>query len=147
MVVNTKNKEGHKLSKRFLINTNDPLNPQVELEVAGTVKGYITVSPPYVLLMGQQRERLSAKVDIRPAGDKTFTIKRAEADIVRNIQLEVKALGDPPGHQGYRLTVTNTKTEPGSYNGFIEVETDLKEKPLLRIPVRGRIFSDASAGE
>lgn len=141
MVVNTANRGGQKLIKHFSVMTNDPDNPRVDLVVTGKVMGYVTIMPRYVRLMGKADENLSATIQIRPEKAHPFTIKKVDARDGNNISYDLKPLGPNPAQNGYELIVNNTKKDAGAYQDFITIETDLKEKPRLSIPVSGRIWA------
>jgi hypothetical protein len=139
IVVHTENRGGETMHKRFTVITNDPRNASVELIVSGKVNAYVMVTPPYVRLMGRQDEKLSVVVKILPQPEFPFTIKsvRAQGQYLSHV---LNPLGKHPEQEGYELVVTNTMREPGNYRDYIQIETDLKVKPTIRIPVSGRVF-------
>jgi len=145
-VVNTKDRGGALLRKRFSVNTNDPRNPRADLMVFGQVKGYISVSPSFIRLMGATDQKVRAKVTLLPEKEYPFTIKQVKAKEGDFIQFDLKPLGEDPARQGYELLVWNTRTEEGTYRDFVMVETDLKEKPTLSIPVSAKIFGPVKGG-
>jgi hypothetical protein len=143
VVVNTKNRGGSTLRKRFTVKTNDTKNPRTELTVMGSVKGYLTISPRYVRLMGKADQKIQASIKVLPEKEFPFIIKKVKAKEGENIKFDLKPLGKDPAHQGYELLVWNTRSGEGSYRDFVMIETDLKEKPSIQIPVSGRIFGPA----
>lgn len=147
VVVNTENRGGQRLTKHFTVMTNDPSRPQVDLIVAGKVNGYVKVMPPYIRLLGRADEDLRTIIQIQPQKEHPFTIKKVSAREGENIRYELKPLGADPAQGGYELVVRNTRKDTGTYRDFITIETDLKEKPTLKIPVSGRILEPpAGAG-
>ncbi len=141
VVVRTENRGGETLHKRFNVSTNDPRNGRVELMVSGKVKAFVTVLPPYVRLMGNQGETLQASIKIVPQPEYPLTIKSVRSTQGEHFTHTLKPLGEHPEREGYELTVSNTMREPGSYRDFIQIETDLAVKPMIRIPVSGRVFA------
>jgi hypothetical protein len=139
--VNTKNRGGSSLSKSFNVYTNDPAKPQVSLKVIGKVKGYLTIAPSYVRLNGPVGRPISRTVQIMPLEGHPFAIKGIEARQDKFLRFEIKPLKKPSGEHGYLLLVENTKKDAGSYHDTIMIKTDSEHKPLLRIPVYGRIHN------
>ena len=115
--------------------------------VSGTVMAYVSIKPRYIRLIGPQDKPLSATVEILPQKGFPFKIKEIETSEGENIRVELKPNQGSDGLQGYELTVTNTMTDPGYYRDRITIQTDLKEKPTLRIPVNGRILAKKSTSD
>jgi hypothetical protein len=139
VVVTTAGRGGQSLVKHFKVHTNDPRQPQVDLVVKGKIAGYATITPKRVVLVGRLGEPVSSQVRIIPQEGYPFTIKAAKAATGSNIQVALKPLGDKPAKDGYLLTVTSISETVGSYGDYIELSTDLKEKPTIGIPVSGRL--------
>lgn len=139
--VSTENRGGSSLSKSFKVYTNDPANPQVSLEVIGKVKGYLTVAPAFVRLSGPVGRPLSRTVQILPLEGHPFAIKEIKAREDRFLHYEIKPLKKSSGVNGYQLLVENTKKDAGNYRDTIMIKTDSKHKPVLYIPVYGRIHN------
>ena len=141
VVVGTRDRGGSLLRKRFKVTTNDPKNPHTDLTVFGQVRGFVSVSPGFIRLMGASGQSIRASVKVLPEKDFPFVIKEVKAKEGDNIRFDLKPLGKDPAKQGYELLVWNTRSEEGAYRDFVMIETDLKEKPSIRIPVSGRIFA------
>lgn len=139
VVVHTGNRGGQTLHKRFIVTTNDPKHSQISLMVTGKVTTLVKIDPPYVRLTGRQGDPLSATVRITPQEGFPFIVTDVKTNGSGNIQVALAPLGENPDRDGYELVVTNTRTEVGAFRDFIMVNTDLKEKPTLRIPVSVRI--------
>lgn len=144
MVVGTANKGGHDLTKSFRVYTNDRNHSRIQLTVTGKVTSYMDVSPERVNLSGRLGEEIAASVRIIPEKNYPFTIKEAKPRLGQNIRLDLKPLGKNASATGYLLIVTSTKSSPGSFGDYIEIKTDLKEKSSFGIPVRGRIYGEAT---
>lgn len=141
MVVHTEGKGGQTVSKRFRVFTNDPKEPNVELAVTGKVEGYVEVDPPRVSLIGKVGDVLQKEVRITPNPKFPFTIKEAKAATDQNVRLDLKPLGPKGAKEGYLLTVTVIKSNAGSFSEYIQLQTDLKEKPTIGISVHGRLMT------
>ena len=143
VVVNTRNRGGSTLHKGFKVFTNDPAKPEVTLQVTGKVKGYLTVAPAYVRLNGAVGQSISRKVQIVAMKGYPFTIKEINAHNREDFQYRLTPMDKQSGRQGYVLQVENTKQKAGNYYDTIVIKTDSKHKPVVRIPVYGRIHDPA----
>jgi hypothetical protein len=144
-VVNTKNRGGGTLRKRFNVKTNDPRNGRFTLVVKGEVRAYIPVKPKRVRLRGRVGEKVQNTVLIERLKAHPFRVKAVKARDGKHLRFELKE--GNPGKDGYRLVVTNTMKEAGSYHDVITIETDSKAKPTLRIPISARILAAAKQGQ
>lgn len=143
VVVNTKNRGGSNLRKRFTVQTNDPKQPTVTLIVKGIVKAYIPVSPKRIQLRGAVDEQVQKIVRISRLETHPYSVKNVKAKDGKNLKFELKSSKLEAGKEGYRLIVTNTMAKAGSYRDMITIETDSKVKPTLRIPIVARIYPAA----
>jgi hypothetical protein len=141
VVVHTNGRGGQKLSKRFRVYTDDPKEPNVELVVTGNVEGFVQIEPPRLSFIGKAGDTLRQEVRITPNPKYPFTIKEAKAATDQNLRLELKPLGKKASKEGYLLTVTVIKTNPGAFSEYIQLYTDLKDKPTIGISVHGRLMT------
>jgi hypothetical protein len=141
VVVNTKNRGGSNLRKRFRVKTNDPGSESFTLVIKGDVRAYILVKPKRIRLRGRVGEQVQKTVQIERLKTHPFRVKSIRARNGENLQFELKE--DNSGKDGYRLVVKNTMKEAGTYYDVITIETDSKAKPKLQIPVTGRILAAA----
>jgi hypothetical protein len=140
VVVNTQNRGGSSLRKRFSVQTNDPIKSRVDLTVVGKVQGFMKVSPLYVRLIGTQGKEIQQIVRITPEPSYPFTITEVTVKDGKDIEYQLEPLGKDPKKDGYKLLVRNTRTEKGAYRDYITIKTDFSKKPSIRIPVTGRIL-------
>ena len=143
VVVHTKNRGGSYLNKKFAVYTNDPKMAHINLTVAGKVQGYVDYSPKYIRFSGKTGQSLNQTIQIRPYTAFPFKIKKVTFKEGKYLRHELKPLPLKDGPKGYQVIVYNTMDTVGRYNDNIIIETDLKEKSELKIPVSGRI-RDAS---
>ena len=141
-MVNTKNRGGTSLRKRFNVRTNDPRSEAFTLVVKGEIRAYIPVTPHRVRLRGRVGEQVEKTVLIERLKAHPFHVKAIKARDGKHLRFELKK--GNPGKDGYRLVVTNTMKEAGSYHDVITIETESKAKPTLRIPVTARILAAAN---
>jgi hypothetical protein len=144
-VVNTKNRGGTTLRKRFNVKTNDPRSESFSLVVKGQIRAYIPMTPHRVRLRGKVGEQVQKTVHIERLKAHPFQVKAVKARDGKHLRFELKK--SDPDKDGYRLVVTNTMQKAGSYHDVITIETDSKAKPMLRIPVTARISATAKQGQ
>ena len=144
-MVNTKNRGGTTLRKRFNVRTNDPRGEAFTLVVKGKVHAYIPLTPNRVQLRGRVGEQVQKTVHIERLKAHPFRVKAIKARDGKHLRFELKE-GDA-GKDGYRLVVTNTMQQAGSYHDIITIETDSEVKPTLRIPVTARILAAVKQGQ
>jgi hypothetical protein len=140
-VVNTSNRGGTTMRKRFTVTTNDPQRKTFTLVIKGTVRAYIPLAPNRVQLRGRVGEQVQKTVHIERLKAYPFRVKAVKAKDGKNLRFELKEVN--PGKDGYSLVVTNTMQKAGSYRDMITIETDSKVKPTLRIPIIARILAAA----
>jgi len=141
VVVHTNGRGGQTLSKRFRVYTDDPKQPNVELVVTGRVEALMDIDPPRLSFIGKAGDTMRQEVRIKPNPKYPFTIKEAKAATDQNLRLDLKPMGKKAAQEGYLLTVTVIKTSPGSFSDYIQLYTDLKEKPTVGISVHGRLMA------
>ena len=114
------------------------------MRISGKVTALVKIDPPYVQLVADQGQSASATVTITPLPEHPFTIKDVRTNDNQSIAFDLQPLGKDPSRDGYRLVITSLKKDVGSFRSFITIETDLKQKSSLRIPVSGRIKNRVS---
>lgn len=140
-MVNTRNRGGTEVRKRFSVQTNDPRHEAFTLVVKGQVRAYIPLTPNRIRLRGRVGEQVQKTVLIERLKAHPFRVKAIKARDGKHLQFELKEGNPGKGKDGYRLVVTNTMQEAGSYHDVITIETDSTVKPTLRIPVTARILA------
>ena len=143
-MVSTSGRGGHPLTKRFRLYTNDPRQAHAVLTITGKVDGYVDIQPSRVRLVGRLGETLTAQVRIVPKEQYPFTIQKARSRNGQHIRITLEPEAGKRAEKAYLLTVTSTKTESGSFGDYIVLQTDLKEKPTIGIPVSGHLYSKPS---
>jgi hypothetical protein len=138
MEVKTSGYGGREISESVTVFTNDPGKPALELVVSGNVKTFAKIEPKNIRLFGKAGEPVSAVVEIVPGKDTPFKIKGVR---VNNGQFIRTDLSDKKreGQSLYELKVTSTRTAPGAISDVVYLDTDSELRPVLQVPVMGRI--------
>lgn len=118
------------------VSSNDPIRPQLRLNLKGMVQPLVTLEPGNLISFDGVAGRMVAKtVDLKSTTVKVFRITRMETDLKDAISYKLEPVAEG---KHYRLTVENKLAE-GIYDGFIKLVTDLPEKPEIKIVVKGKI--------
>jgi hypothetical protein len=121
------------------IHTNDPRNAVIELMVSGTVEIFADIRPKHVRLTGKVGEPVSAVVEIVPRPDHPFKIKNVRAQNGRLIRFSL-ANKAAAGGTIYELTITSARQDAGRISDVVELDTDSRICPTLKVPVFGKII-------
>lgn len=117
--------------------TDDPIEPQIELELKGPVVKFATIEPARITLAGKCGEPVVIQAVITPNPDHPFRIADAIPDDRLADVIDVHLDRQPDGV--YRIAVHNRLTTPGQYRGRIVLRTDSRLRPQLYLYVIGRI--------
>ena len=127
------------MSKHATIYTNDTRRRQLGLVVTGFVERVYTISPRRLVLKGFADEAISKKISIKPVEKYAFKILEAKAQRGENIKVALAEVKAGPSVKEYEITVANLKKEKGRYVDTVELKTDSKLRPQIKIFVRGDI--------
>lgn len=136
------------------INTNDPLEPQVTLNVEGQVTEASGISPTdlsfdkipagesksaEVFIMAMIQDKLEV-TEAQLSDEKTRGFFEVKTEHVDKSQLP-----DPAARDGVRVTVTAKPGLPvGHFNEWLSVKTNMPEAEKLEIPVIGQVVGEIS---
>ncbi|MBN1930889.1 MAG: hypothetical protein JW786_04685 [Desulfobacterales bacterium] len=126
--------------------TNDKQKPNFSLTIAGQVEKLVTINPQFVKLEGLIGQPIVRSVSIIPEKKYFFKILEAKSTQGKNIRLKLTELKKPKGTI-YLLTVENTKKEKGRYFDTIELKTNSKIRPEIKISVYGNVFEKKQKGK
>ncbi len=121
--------------------TNDPVRPEVRLEVSGYVKPQAYLSSSVARLTGKVGQVISQTVTITPTPENPFKILGIDLDQGDFIRYDLKEIKNSQG-KAYELTIFNTKQDKGWYRDKIFIKTDSSISPELKIQVLGLVRND-----
>ncbi len=129
--------------KTIVLQTNDPLNPEVRIKIRAVVKGAFTVTPPY-LRFGEVQvgQAVSEVLVVTPVGEGQSRV----TSVTSTSRHFVPALSETPlsdGTQRYLVTVTLRLEAPFRspsgkqrvLRGKLRLLTDSPQQPVLEVPV------------
>lgn len=118
--------------------SNDPHTPKLRLGISGEVERFAVIKPRHVRLFGDVGQDIRQTVTIEPEKKYPFKVLEAKARNGKFIRYELKSEEGPNGMR-YRLTIENTRQQPGRFMDSILLKTDSDIRPELRVNVFGLI--------
>jgi len=111
----------------------------LDLTIVGNVEQFVDIVPKRVVLSGLEGDPINAKVKIIPKDKYPFAIKKAKATNTKNIAFTLEKTKNSEKIE-YVLTVENLKKTNGRYVDAINLTTDSKIRPEIKIYVIGNII-------
>jgi len=107
--------------------------------ISGNVEKFVTIKPKRVFLRGFAGTQIKQTVRIQPAKKYPFRIIKAKATHGEFISTILEE-DENTKVKIYLLTIENLKMEKGRYADMIQLETDSKIQPKIKISVYGNIL-------
>jgi hypothetical protein len=118
--------------------TDDPARPVIEIEVELPVEEFAALEPYRVWLRGRAGEPIVGRSTIVPNDAYPFEITGIKMRKGTWLDVDWRTVDAEPGRR-YEITLTNTRSRPGSYQDVLYVQTTHPRRPELKIRVEGRI--------
>ena len=139
VTLDTKTRGGHEIVARIMVISNDPNQPEFALTMGGIAEAYARITPPEARLDGRLGESIARRLRIVPHPQHPFTITRIRPHFGHDIRWELTPAGETVSQEGYFLTVTSTRAQPGLIIDILFLETDPPLIAPLKIMIRGRV--------
>ena len=111
----------------------------------GDVEEFVRLRPKKVYLRGIAGTEIKKTVSIIPAEKYPFKILETRATNGRDISYTLEK-NDNSVVRGYVLTVENIRKERGPYFDTINLRTDSRIRPIIKVRVYGNILSPTKQG-
>ena len=108
------------------------------MTIAGNVTKFVTIIPKRTSLVGVEGQELQATVKIIPEEKYPFKILDILSIEKSNISYQLKKINTPDKTE-YEIEIKNLKKDKGYYNEVIELVTDSKIKPKIKLHINGII--------
>jgi hypothetical protein len=132
--VRTKGYEGaHEWSAK--VTTNDPNKNIFYLKITAFVRVPIYVKPRYVRLSGREGQSVTRVIEIRAGLDKNLMLKPSQFTLEGKVKYTIEEM--EKGRR-FRIHFISIPEVAGAYMGFLNLETNYDEKPVLNIRISGR---------
>lgn len=120
--------------------TTDKIQKEITIPIWGEIKAteIASIKPRRLMLRGSARNPVKGSVSIIPKDKYPFSITQVKPRDGKNIKCDLKEV-EKSGKKIYVLTVENLKKEKGRYYDTINLKTDSKDQPEIRIIVSAQI--------
>ena len=138
LMVRTKGYKGaHNWSAKVI--TNDPRMNEILLSIKAFVQVPIHVKPSYVHLYGNEGASVTRSVEIEAGLDKPLTLKPGQFNLEEKVAYTIEEIDEG---RRFKVSFTSIKGVAGLYRGFLNLETNYEEKPVVTIPISGRFVKE-----
>jgi hypothetical protein len=110
----------------------------MKLTIKAFVKVAIQLSPRYVYLKGEPGQTVTRAVEISARLDKPLRIETGRFTLDAKVNYHIEEIDKG---KRYRIHFTNVPGPSESFRGLLELTTNYPERPMIRIPIRGRFVS------
>lgn len=120
--------------------TTNKIQTEITIPIWGEIRTpeIASIKPRRLALRGSAGETIKGSVNIIPNDKYPFSITEVKPRDGKNIKCDLKKV-KKSGKRTYVLTVENLKKEKGRYYDVINLKTDSKDLPEIRISVSARI--------
>lgn len=130
---------GRELRKSAVVDTDDPRNPAITLQISGQVVRFVTVVPHSVQFSGPVGTPMTAVVRILPEPQYPFTVLSIAPQKGDHIRCGLRQVTES-GRPVYLINVENLKADKGRYHDVVLVKTDSRIRPEIKISVFGNLY-------
>jgi hypothetical protein len=126
--------------KTATIQSNDIKNPEVKLQLKGTIKKYIFVEPgEIVILEGFENEEIKKTITIKAREDYPFAIEKIDSNLGDKIKTNLKTIKDK---LLYELEIIKPAKINENFVGIVNISTNFEKRKSISIQIRGVVKSD-----
>jgi hypothetical protein len=137
--VDTTGYGGRELRKSAVVDTDDPRNPAITLQISGKVARFVTVIPASVQFSGPVGTPMTAVVRILPEPEYPFTVLSIAPQKGVYIRCDLQRVTES-GRPVYLVNVENLKADKGRYHDVVLVKTDSGIRPEIKISIFGNLY-------
>ena len=140
LTVENKKKTPGRFRDTLRLFTTNKIQKEITIPVWGEIMApeIASIKPRRLALRGSAREPVKGSVKIIPNDKYPFSITEVKPRDGKNIKYDLKEV-EESGKKVYVLTVENLKKEKGRYYDTINLKTDSKYLPEMRISVSAGI--------
>jgi hypothetical protein len=134
---------GKTVQKTVTVETNDPKQPLITLNISGRILQFASITPPFARLTGTRGEKIEMNIVIKPQPPHFFKIRKIALKENKNITCTLLNASEEAPDE-YVLHLENLKTDAGRYADAITISTDSDIRPQITIGVYGDIKEESS---
>jgi len=136
LTVRTKGYHGvHGWSAKVI--TNDPRTHEALLSIKAFVQVPIYMKPYYVRLYGREDVTATRSIEIEARLDKPLTLKPGQCNLEGKVTYAIEEIDKG---RRFKVSFTSIRGIAGSYRGFLNLETNYEEKPIVTIRINGQFL-------
>ena len=135
--MNTTNLKGRR-KKYVKVYSSDPVKKVVYLYIMANIKPYIRIRPEQVVLRGMSGEIKTAEVFITGNLEAPLKIEAASFSLDGKIDYKIDMIEEG---RKYKVKFENIPNIMGSYRGYLELKTNYRKRPRIKIRVSSRFRS------
>ncbi|MBU1888857.1 MAG: DUF1573 domain-containing protein [Candidatus Omnitrophica bacterium] len=130
-------------TKIIHVNSNDPINPTIDLQLKGEVKIEVEVKPLTLSFENvSKHEQVTKQFEIIQRGEQKLIIDKVTTD-KEYLKIDSVEKREQWGKNVYSVKVTLDSNAPAGYlQGRIDVSTNLERRKTILVGVQGRILGD-----
>ncbi len=133
------------MSKKILVQTDDPDNSKLYLQISGKVKEIVRITPPTLSLSGIPGQTLSDVVTIESMDGEQLNI--LDMKLKFNEQIKAELIKPGEGEKIWQVRISCYCDHAADLYDFITLHTDNPYKPRLKIRVYAMFEPKTSPGE
>ncbi len=137
-VLLTERHGGQKIQGTITAMTNDPKNPEWNIDISCLVKKFADISEFTIMLDGSWRKPIDGSSIVIPVPEYPFKITSCKAKRGIFIEYGYKEITHN-GKKAYLIWAKNTRKEPGVIRDSIYLQTDNPSRPQFMIRVQGKL--------
>lgn len=107
----------------------------VLLSVKAFVRVPIYIKPRHVRLSGKEDVSVTRSVEIEAGLDKPLTLEQSQCNLAGKLTYNIEEIDKG---RKFKVSFTSIRGVAGSYRGFLNLETNYDEKPIVNIWISGR---------
>ncbi|MBE9572755.1 MAG: hypothetical protein IMF11_19185 [Proteobacteria bacterium] len=135
MKVNTRGYEG-RFGKTARVHTSDPGNRVVRIGITALVKVSVSVSPKSVYFGGLAGDTIERTVTIKARKTIPLSLKPVEFSLSGKVDYKIETVEEG---RRFRIIFRNKSIAEERYCGFLKLQTNYPDKPVIIIQIMGNI--------
>jgi hypothetical protein len=92
-----------------------------------------------IILDGDEGAIVTRSVEIEAGLDKPLTLKPGQFNLEEKVTYTIEEID---AGRRFKISFTSIKGVAGLYRGFLNLETNYEEKPMVTIPISGRFVKE-----
>jgi hypothetical protein len=135
LAVETTDDQGN-VGKAAVVTTNDPIHPQVAIQMSGNVWAPVFLAPMFAEVTGIRGQQIDSTVRLFAQKEVPLILDVASISVPDNVTVALNMLEK---EKVYELHVISNIQSEGRFKGEVRLSTNYPEKPEITVPIVGYI--------